>query len=157
MSTITLSRDKEKIEGLSKALNQQIANFNVLYMKLHHYHWFIKGTHFFALHEKFEELYNEITLHMDEIAERLLSIGGQPISTLKQCLNDASIQEAAGNEDEQQMVSTLTNDLHAISGELKTGMDSADSCGDEGTADMLLAIKSSFEKHIWMLNSYLKK
>ncbi|MDP4155852.1 MAG: ferritin-like domain-containing protein, partial [Bacillota bacterium] len=81
---------------LVASVNVQVANLTILYEKLHHYHWFVKGHHFFTLHEKFEELYNEITSTMDEVAERLLIIGEKPLSTLKACLDTATIKEAAG-------------------------------------------------------------
>jgi starvation-inducible DNA-binding protein len=153
----TIEKKSEALNEMTKVLNQQVANFNVLYMKLHHYHWYIEGAHFFTLHAKFEELYNETTLHMDEIAERLLTIGGKPVSTMKQCLNEATIAEASGGEDEQKMVEQVRKDLITITEELKDGMDTAEKHDDEATSDMLLSIKSSFEKHIWMLNAFLKK
>ncbi|WP_374718123.1 Dps family protein, partial [Neobacillus sp.] len=57
---------------LANVLNKQIANWAVLYLKLHNYHWFVKGDQFFTLHAKFEEFYNEAADHLDELAERLL-------------------------------------------------------------------------------------
>lgn len=86
------------LEVLSKILNRQVANFNVLYVKLHHYHWYVKGPHFFELHEKFEQLYDELTQHMDDVAERLLTIGGKPLSTMRDFLQETTLKEAAGNE-----------------------------------------------------------
>lgn len=153
----TLMKQDEKLNEISKVLNQQVANFHVLYMKLHHFHWYIKGPHFFVLHNKFEELYNEVTVHMDDVAERLLTIGGKPVSTLKQSLSEASIREAEGEESEQKMVEALRMDLITIIDELKEGMNISEKHDDEATADMLLGIKSSFEKHVWMLNSFLQK
>lgn len=46
---------------LEQALNQQVANFSILYVKIHNYHWYVKGEQFFTLHAKFEELYNDVT------------------------------------------------------------------------------------------------
>lgn len=60
--------------NLENVLNQQIADFNVLYTKLHRFHWYVKGPQFFTLHEKFEEFYNETADYIDEYAERLLAI-----------------------------------------------------------------------------------
>jgi starvation-inducible DNA-binding protein len=71
---------------LVSILNKQIANWSVLYTKLHNYHWYVKGGQFFTLHVKFEEFYNEAGLHVDELAERLLAIGGKPAATLKEYL-----------------------------------------------------------------------
>ena len=70
-------------EALNKELNKQVANWSVLYTKLHNFHWYVKGPSFFTLHAKFEELYNEATLNMDEIAERLLTLGGGTCSNIK--------------------------------------------------------------------------
>lgn len=155
MENVTIVKPKEELSKLSDILNKQVANFNVLYVKLHNYHWYVKGPHFFTLHEKFEELYNEVTLQMDEIAERLLTIGGKPVATMKGFLEEASIEEATGSENEEEMVATLKNDMSIIAKELKQGMEEAENQRDEATADMLLGIHTAFEKHIWMLRSFL--
>lgn len=62
---------------LNIELNKQVATWIVLYTKIHNFHWYVKRPQFFTLHAKFEELFNEVTLHMDEIAERLLTLGGR--------------------------------------------------------------------------------
>ncbi|MCZ0755210.1 DNA starvation/stationary phase protection protein [Anoxybacillus sp. J5B_2022] len=151
-----------KEEGVSMSkltdiVNRQIANWSVLYIKLHHYHWYVKGSQFFTLHTKFEELYNEAALHIDELAERLLALGGAPVATMKGCLEQASVKEAVGNETAEEMVGTLVSDFETMIHELKEGMKLADEVGDETTGDMLLGIHQSLEKHVWMLKSFLGK
>lgn len=142
---------------LTEVINKQIANWSVLYIKLHNYHWYVKGPQFFTLHTKYEELYTEAALHIDELAERLLALGGQPVATMNGCLEAASIREAKGTETAEEMVQSTINDFNQMIIELKEGMQMADSAHDETTADMLLAIHSSLEKHVWMLNSFLGK
>lgn len=78
---------------IEQVINQQIANWNVLYTKLHRFHWYVKGPHFFTLHAKFEELYEEAATTIDELAEQLLTISGRPVSTLKEYLQLAMIKE----------------------------------------------------------------
>jgi starvation-inducible DNA-binding protein len=146
---------KEKSILLSETLNKQVANFSVLYMKLHHYHWYIKGDNFFTLHVKFEELYSEAALHVDTIAERLLVLGGTPISTLQGALELTTIEEATGDETSQDMVQTLTDDIHTICTELTEGITSAEDNDDQQTADLFTSIRASLEKHRWMLKAYL--
>jgi starvation-inducible DNA-binding protein len=136
-------------------INKQIANWSVLFIKLHNYHWYVKGNQFFTLHTKFEEFYNEASLHIDELAERLLAIGGQPVATMKVCLAMASVQEANGNETAEEMVQSISSDFSLLVGQLKEGMSIAEQANDEITGDMLLAIHSSLEKHVWMLKAYL--
>ncbi|WP_409177429.1 Dps family protein [Brevibacillus fortis] len=141
---------------LYSVLNKQVANWTVLYTKLHNFHWNVKGPHFFTLHAKFEELYNEAAVNLDSLAERVLSIGGKPVATLAACLNTASITEAEGNETAEQMVETIARDFSILVDELKLAMETADQADDEATADMLLGIRSGLEKHIWMLKSFLQ-
>ncbi|MCM3763989.1 Dps family protein [Neobacillus niacini] len=149
------TRTKNQATILSETMNKQVANFSVLYMKLHHYHWYIKGENFFTLHVKFEELYTEAALHVDTIAERLLALGGTPISTLQGALEMATISEATGDESTQDMVQTLADDLTAICKELTEGITSAEENDDQPTADLFTSIRASLEKHRWMLKAYL--
>lgn len=141
--------------NLSEVLNKQIANWSVLFVKLHNYHWYVKGTQFFTLHLKFEELYTEAALHIDNLAERVLAIKGQPLATMKEYLAASSVQEAKGTEDANQMVAAVIADFETVIAELKEGMKAAEEADDETTGDMLLAIHTSLEKHVWMLSSFL--
>ncbi|MGZ9699600.1 Dps family protein [Bacillus safensis] len=142
-------------EKLLNVVNKQVADWTVLYVKLHNYHWYVKGKDFFTLHEKFEELYTETATYIDDLAERMLALNGQPVATMKECLEISSIQEAEGNESAEQMVKNLYDDFSNIAEELKQGMDLAAEVGNETTGDMLLAIHQSIEKHNWMLKAYL--
>jgi starvation-inducible DNA-binding protein len=140
---------------VTEVLNKQIANWSQLYFKLHNYHWFVKGNQFFTLHQKFEELYNEAAVHIDELAERVLSIKDRPLASMKEFLEEASIKEAKGNENANQMVESLVDDFNVMLKELKQAMEIAQEAKDETTFDMLLGIHSSLEKHVWMLSSHL--
>ncbi|CAM3249289.1 DNA starvation/stationary phase protection protein [Filibacter tadaridae] len=140
---------------LIKEMNTQVSTWSVMYTKLHNYHWYIKGHHFFTLHAKFEELYNEATLHMDEIAERILTLGGNPVATLKEHLEQSVVKEATGKEKEDEMVKAVVNDFNMIMKSLKKGMDLAAKDGDDMTEDILNATYQSIEKHQWMLNAFL--
>ena len=149
-STIT------KASPLTEMLDKQVANFSVLYMKLHNYHWYVKGENFFTLHIKFEELYTEATLHLDTIAERMLSLRAVPTATLKEHLQIASIKEAKKTENTASlMVEQLVDDFTLLCSELTEGIELAEDQKDQPTADMLITIRSSLEKHSWMLAAYL--
>lgn len=79
---------------LLKELNEFLADLNVLYRKLQNYHWNVKGKNFFVLHGKLEEYYNGVNSEIDEIAEKILMLGGQPLGTMKDYLEISKIQEA---------------------------------------------------------------
>ncbi|WP_307892306.1 Dps family protein [Bacillus swezeyi] len=142
-------------EKLKATVNKQVANWTVLYMKLHNYHWYVKGKDFFTLHEKFEELYTEAAVYIDDLAERLLAMQGSPVGTMKECLELSSIKEADGSESSEQMVQNIYDDFSTVAEELKSGIELAEEVNDETTGDMFLSIHQSLEKHNWMLKAYL--
>ncbi|MGM9986045.1 MAG: Dps family protein [Bacillaceae bacterium] len=141
--------------SLEIVLNKQLANWNVLYTKLHKYHWYVKGPHFFTLHEKFELYYNDANLMVDELAERILTIGGQPLATLRQYLEAATIQEDTEQLTAEEMVASLLKDYTTIIEESRQVVALAEESGDEETADLFRDKIAALEKQNWMLNSYL--
>lgn len=142
------------MNDLHKQLNKQVANFQVLNVKLHHFHWYVKGPHFFTLHAKFEELYNEVNEFYDSFAERLLAIGGKPATKMKTYLELASIGETSVQET-MAMVTELVADLQLLAIELKELTILAQDHKDEQTADLAITTVELIEKHIWMLKAFL--
>ncbi|MGN8770670.1 Dps family protein [Paenibacillus barengoltzii] len=144
-----------KKSSLEQLLNEQVANLNVLYVKLHNYHWYVKGTNFFRLHAKFEELYNEVTEQMDAIAERMLALKWNPAASLKEYLDLATIQEATGKEEPQAMVQHVLEDLATLTEAYNEGIGLADQAEDHVTSDLLTGYLGKWEKQMWMLRAYL--
>ncbi|MEC1521620.1 DNA starvation/stationary phase protection protein [Neobacillus niacini] len=141
---------------LEQVMNQQLANWNVIYTKLHRFHWYVKGPNFFTLHAKFEDLYEEAAGTIDELAERLLIAGGKPISTLKEYILYASIEETSENLTAEEMVQSVVNDFSQLISELKVGKVAAENVNDEVTSDMFTELIEKLSKHNWMLTSFLQ-
>ncbi|MGV3096515.1 MULTISPECIES: Dps family protein [Staphylococcus] len=142
-------------QDVVKELNQQVANWTVAYTKLHNFHWYVKGPNFFSLHEKFEELYNEASQYVDDLAERILAIGGNPVGTLKESLDISIVDEAGKNYSAEQMVEAFSIDLTNISEQLVKSIEVAGEAGDDVSEDMFIGMKNSVDKHNWMFKSYL--
>ncbi|MBY0146525.1 DNA starvation/stationary phase protection protein [Neobacillus niacini] len=142
--------------SLEQVMNQQLANWNVLYTKLHRFHWYVKGPHFFTLHAKFEELYEEAAGTIDELAERLLITGGNPISTLKEYIEYATVEETTDVLTAEEMVQAIVNDFTQIISELKSGKEAAEQVNDDVTSDMFTELIEKLSKHTWMLTSFLQ-
>lgn len=142
-------------QDVVKELNQQVANWTVAYTKLHNFHWYVKGPNFFSLHEKFEELYNEASQYVDDLAERILAIGGNPVGTLKESLDISIVDEAGKNYSAEQMVEAFSKDLTNISEQLVKSIEIAGEAGDDVSEDMFIGMKNSVDKHNWMFKSYL--
>lgn len=141
---------------LTAQMNTILANWIVLYMKFHHYHWFIKGKHFFVLHDIFEKLYNEAAINIDELAERLLALDKKPISTLKAALDHSTIEEQNIEQTEQEMVNETIQDIKKMVTELKKGIELAEENNDDVTADLFISMTHNLEKHLWMFKSFLE-
>lgn len=141
--------------NLQTALNVQISNWSILYTKLHRFHWYVKGPLFFTLHEKFEELYNEAAETVDEVAERLLAIGGQPVATMKEYLETATLAETNSETKASEMVATLVTDYKAIKEQLLELAKLADEQDDVITNDIATGLIEKIDTHVWMLTAYL--
>lgn len=138
-------------------LNKLVANLTVLYTKLHSFHWYVRGRNFYTLHEVFENYYNYTAESLDEAAERLLAIGGRPVSTLKGALEIATIKEASEQETTSEMVSAVFQDFKSLINDLTHLMEVAEDEGDQGTSDFALGLKNQLEKNDWMLKAYLSE
>jgi len=151
-----LGFNPQTLEGTANRLNILLCNYQIYYQNLRNYHWNISGEHFFDLHEKFEQLYNEAKVNIDEIAERILTLRKQPISTLKEYLNQAEITERS-TEDPKEMVRNILEDHRVIIDTLRTVISTAGDADDEGTIDMSGGFLSSIEKNSWMLDAWLNR
>lgn len=142
-------------QKLVQFLNRLLSNYFVLYVKLHRYHWFIQGRHFFDLHARFEEMYRQFADDLDKVAERILMIEGRPFAVMSKYIEESTLHEAEADNTEKEMIHQLIEDYKSIISEVeKTGMPYAERLGDHGTADMLTQLKSVLEKYVWMLTAY---
>ena len=144
-------------EEVVKVLNQQVANWTVAFTKLHNFHWYVKGPNFFSLHTKFEELYDEASQYIDDLAERMLAVDGNPVGTLKESLELSIIDEAGKGYTAEQLVEALSTDFENISKQLEEAIEVASNAEDDVTEDMFIGMQTNIDKHNWMLKSYLGK
>ncbi len=136
-------------------LNQLLSNYFVMYVKLHRYHWFIQGKHFFQLHEVFEEMYTTFAADLDDIAERVLMIDGKPLATMIKYIKEATLEEATADDKEDEIIRQLITDYKQMISEIKEeGIPEASERNDEPTVDLLVTLQGKLEKYIWMLHAY---
>ncbi|AHA30459.1 DNA starvation/stationary phase protection protein [Exiguobacterium sp. Leaf187] len=138
------------------ALNQQVANYGVLFVKLHNYHWYIKGPDFLTLHEKLEELYTWVSEQYDVVAERLLMNNGTPSATLKEYLEQTTLEEAKSGLSADEMIDSVIKDFQQVRKEMLDAIEHLEA-QDVTVEDDLLGQAKEIEKQIWMLRATLKK
>lgn len=140
------------MENLITNLNAFLSDLNVFYRKLQNYHWNIKGKDFFVVHPKLEEYYNAINTQIDEIAEHILAIGGQPLGTLKDYLNTTKITEAENKKVDSTLIyNELITDYSTLLQDVKNIKEAADSESDHKTSAIMDELIEEYSKTIWML------
>ncbi|MEX0812250.1 MAG: DNA starvation/stationary phase protection protein [Chitinophagales bacterium] len=148
--------DKGNAEKLANELNLLLANYQLYYQNLRGFHWNIKGDQFFELHAKFEELYTDAQTSIDEIAERILTLGVTPLHTFSSYLKVTKIEEQKDLSDGKSTVNATLEALQTIIAQEREIMELASKTNDEGTATLISDYITKQEKVVWMLGAYLK-
>ena len=135
-------------------LNKNLSDVQVLYVKLHNYHWNIQGPQFFEIHRVTEEYYNFFAVQYDDIAERILQLGGKPFNTMKDYLENSAIKEEEKNTfTTEDVVNGLIKDFEYLANELRHTSDLAGIEKDNTTVNMADDFVQWLEKAVWMLKS----
>lgn len=145
----------EEIEEITKSLNNLLANYTIHYQKLRNYHWNVKGSDFFDLHEQFETQYTEAFQNIDDIAERIRIFGKTPLSTLQEYLDTAELKETGSQLSSELMIRELLSDYRILLQYMFVVVEVAVELGDSGTEEMVKRFINSIEKHHWMLSAFM--
>ena len=155
MSRSIIGLDKEASLKLTEQLNSLLANYQVFYMNVRGFHWNIKGADFFQLHTKFEGLYNDALVKIDEIAERVLTLGSTPLHSYSNYLSTTKITEQTGVTDGNEALSAIITSYQVLLEIERSILVGAQDLNDEGTITLISDYIAQQEKEIWMFNSYL--
>lgn len=149
-----LGIQEQKTIQVVDQLNDLLANYQLYYQNLRNFHWNVEGQNFFDLHEKFEQLYNDARLKIDEIAERILTLRLRPLSKLSAYLERGTIEEAGEHYDAHEMVGAILDNHRILIGNMRKVIEVADDAKDEGTIDLIGGFLSELEKVSWMLDAW---
>jgi len=147
--------DQQKSELLASKLNELLANYQIFYINSRGFHWNIKGEKFFELHAKFEELYNDLFIKIDEIAERILTLGHIPLHSYEDYLAHTSIEAAKNVSDGNQCVESILASYSTILPIQRELLDLSGESGDEGTNALMSDYIREQEKLVWMYTAFL--
>ena len=151
----SIGLDIQKSKEVSNMLNDLLANYQVFYQNLRGFHWNVKGKAFFELHLKFEELYNDAVIKVDEIAERILTLQGVPLHTFEDYLDITSITSYRNDKVESESVQLVIDNFSTLIIKERAILTKAGEADDEGTASQMSDYITETEKTLWMLNSYI--
>ncbi|MCO4210219.1 DNA starvation/stationary phase protection protein [Aeromonas hydrophila] len=147
--------DTVQSQALAAELNKLLASYQILYMNVRGFHWNIRGNQFFELHLKFEEIYNDLLLKVDALAERILTLDGVPLHSFSDYLKLSAIPEQKGLHDGRACVESLLESFRELLVAQRRILGQAADAGDEGTASILSDYVQQQEKLVWMLRAYL--
>ena len=155
MTNTFMGLKQEDTKALAQQLNELLANYQIFYMNVRGFHWNIKGENFFELHVKFEELYNDLLLKVDEIAERIQTLGHQPTHAFSSYLEVSDIKEQQNVSNGRAAVESIVESMTQMVTRQRTVLAAAADADDEGTAALMSDYISQQEKALWMYRSYL--
>lgn len=155
MTLNTIGLDTKKTKEIANDLNELLADFQIYYQNLRGIHWNIKGKRFFDLHIKFEELYTDANIKVDEIAERILTLGETPLHTFEDYIKKAQVKVGKNISQDDKAVELIVHSLTELLKIERMILDKASEAGDEGTNSMMSDFITEQEKTVWMMKAWL--
>jgi starvation-inducible DNA-binding protein len=158
MSTTAKNRiqlEKEAIEPVVNELDQLLADYHVYYFNLRGVHWNLVGNKFFKLHEKFEAYYTDTSTRIDDVAERIRTLGETPTHTMGEYEKKAQIEPTPHVTEPNACVELVLANTRQLLEQLRNVHEKADKAGDTGTTNMIEDQIETLEKRIWMLSAWL--
>lgn len=147
--------DENKTVEIANDLNKLLANFQVYYQNLRGIHWNIKGKRFFDLHIKFEELYTDANIKVDEIAERILTLGRTPWHTFEAYSAAANVPVGENISQDEKAVQLIVDSLTELLKIERNILDKSGKINDEGTNSMMSDFITEQEKTVWMMMAWM--
>jgi len=149
--------DTKKSAKLAEKLNGLLANYSIFYQNIRGYHWNVRGEKFFELHVKFEELYNDLFLKIDEVAERILTLGHTPAHNFSDYKKTSTVAESKEVTNGLKAVENILNSFQTIILIQRELLELSSEAGDEGTNALMSDYVRAQEKLVWMYSAYLNK
>lgn len=149
--------DKKVSKALAKSLNDLLANYSVFYQNTRAFHWNVRGKKFFELHIKFEELYNDLFAKIDEIAERILTLGESPLHSYSQYYKLSEVEEVKETKDGEKAVENILGTFQILITKQRVILKQAGEIDDEGTNSLMSDYIREQEKLVWMYSAFLDK
>ena len=151
-----LNLPTDKMKAIADQLNNLLADYHIFYQNLRGFHWNVEGSDFFDLHEKFEVLYGEVNENIDELAERIVTIGYKPLHSFSSFLKHATLKEITDVSNGDECVKHVINQLGLIIDMHRRIFESTDEAKDIASADMLTRFVVGLEKRLWMFTQFSK-
>lgn len=142
-------------ESVTQQLNQLLVDLIDLQAQTKHAHWNVKGPYFIALHELFDKIALSLQVPIDDVAERITTLGGVASGTVRQVSAQSRLKELGSKVDGLVLVEALADRYATVASQVRAAIDSADQNGDADSADLLTGLSRVLDKNVWFLESHL--
>ncbi len=155
-SVVTINK-ADTLQTTKAVLNQSVADLSKAHSILHQIHWYMRGEGFLVYHPKMDDYMEELDGYLDELSERLITLGGAPFSTLKEFDEQSQLVEVKGDFSLSMTdhLARVVEVFRYLADHFQVALDVTDKEGDDVTNDIYVGAKASLEKHIWMLQAEL--
>lgn len=149
------SVDAKSRPALAALLNQVLADLSDLYSQSKQAHWNVRGEGFYSLHKLFDDVAGSAEAHLDDLAERVVQLGGFARGTVRMSAAASSLEEwpAADLAEPKAVLAALTARFAAAATRVRAAIDEADGLGDADTADLLTGVSRDLDKSLWFLEA----
>ncbi len=151
-----LKLDDKAMKNLAGNMNDLLSDYHVFYQNVRGFHWNVKGENFFDLHVKFEELYSKLYQNIDDLAERVVTIGFKPLHAYSDYLKNSIHKEITNVSKGDECVKHVIESLGVLVQSHRKVANEAEEAGDIATADLLTAFVGDLEKRMWMFTMFAK-
>ena len=151
-----LKLDNKAMKNVSDKMNDLLSDYHVFYQNVRGFHWNVKGENFFDLHEKFEELYTQLYENIDELAERIVTIGFKPLHAYSDYLKNTIHKEITDVSNGDECVKHVIDGLGSLAQSHRKAAKAAEEADDIATADLLTRFVGDLEKRMWMFTMFSK-
>ena len=151
--------DNMKYPKTKEVLNQLVADLTQMHMIVHQHHWYMRGNRFLKLHPYLDDVMAELASQLDYVSERLVTLDGNPVSTLGEIVEKTKIPDEKGNWDEtiDERYAKIVDGYHYLDKLYEKGIEVSAEEGDDSTNDMLISFHTAVEKRIWMMSAEINK
>jgi starvation-inducible DNA-binding protein len=156
-TTNNIGLEVKSTQQLATQLNELLANYQLFYQNARGFHWNIRGDKFFELHAKFEEIYTDALVKIDEIAERILTLGYTPLHSFSDYVKHSEIKEITGVSEGARAVEAILGGFKVLLTKERELLKLSEDAEDEGTNALMSDYIREQEKAVWMYSSFLGK
>lgn len=144
------------METLVEMMKKVLADTFAMYLKSHNYHWNVEGSNFPQYHDFFGNLYQELHVAVDTVAEQIRALDSYAPGSFNRFMELTEIEDELNVPMSTDMARKLLSDNQIVLNTLNMTFKLAEQFDQQGLMDFLAGRIDTHNKHAWMLRSISK-